>query len=546
MPVITVGIDKIVGLLVLLCTGITILVLWINPDRAWLHPELLAIGSRVSSAPRGLRSFLSLVIDWHQFSGDTRRERFVTGLFEVTDAWVRPYIAQVFAHPAVSVTTVLYAALVPTLLYQTLRLFSLSGGQALLFCAFLIATPGFLSNLFAYIHAGKPLSYILIGATVFSVAQYSIERRGGQLVLISAILLIGLLTDELLLWNVIFILWCLILLGVHRPVQRLLFALGASLAIYAVTLFLLLPWVYETFGSYGKEPPVLLPSTGEHPVVRMLSYLFLPDFYRSAGSATARSLLAAFGYASTSAIAIGIAAIFIVAGLCILMVYIRKRNQDTWKLAAVALFGLCSFASFGMWLLWYNGPPALEGYGSLNYYYNSPISFFVVLFVAAAFRSIVVSIGDGSSSRSAFLSTLVLAVFLSVAIVSSGRTFLKLNDLVRFIHLGPTDTVSFFSVVSDGYQNPSPQLIIMTDDKNRLQRMLMRAQREGKELFGDYSPASINAAYYERSYFDDMQWYGPSFAHFGQGYGHELCVAYFRMRPCPVNFQEASLPMNKP
>jgi hypothetical protein len=380
-----------------------------------------------------------------------------------------------------------------------------------------------------------------VAATVFCLVQYSIERRKRQVVVLFAILFVGLLTEELLLWNLLFIPGCLILLGAHRPVQRVLYALGATLAMYAVTLFVILPWVYTTFGSYGKESPILSPPTGEHPVVRMLSYLFWSDFYRSIGSVTARSLLASFGSASSSAIAVGIAATSIVTGVCLLVLNVRRRNRITWKMAAVALFGLCSFAPFGAWLLWYDGPPGVEGYASLNYYYNSPISFFVVLFVAAGFKSTEVLIDDGTSRRSALV-TLVLAATLGAAIVSSGSMFLKLNDLVKFIHIGPTDTATFFNVVSEGYENPTPPLIIMTENKSRFEQMLARAQSEGKELFGGHSPRNLNAAYYDRSYFDHMPWYGPSFARFGLRYGNELCIVYFGAKPCPVSFQEATLP----
>ncbi len=535
------GIGEIVALLVLLGTAVMIFGFWTNPDRAWLHPELATIGRRVSSAPHTLDSLISLIVDWHRFAGDAQRARNVTGLFEVLDAWTRPSIARVFAHPVLSITTVLYVSLVPALLYRTLRLFALSVAQATLFCALLIATPGFLSNLFAYIHQGKPLSFILIAATVFYLVKFSVEQRRRQLVVLSVLVFIGLFTDELLLWNLVFVPGCLLLVGAYKPALRLVLALVAVVAAYLVSLFLVLPWVYSTWGTYGEEPSALSAGNGEHPIVRMFSNLLLPDFYRSAAVATSRSLLAVFGSASTSSLAIGLAAAAILATLVVLIACFRYRNRDAWRLMAVALFGLCSFASFGMWLLWYNGPSVLDGFASLNYYYNSPISLFVVLFLAAIFKCIDELI-EGLAVRKAVLSTLVLAACLGVTIVSSTRMFLKLNDLIRFAHLGPTDTATFFSVVAESYRYPTPPLVVATADESRFERGLARVQREGRQLFGVHLRTSVNATYYERSFYDEMPWYGPSYARFGMRYGTELCFVYFGYSPCPVVFREASPP----
>jgi hypothetical protein len=545
LPTISIGIETIVGLLVLLCTGITILILWINPDRAWLHPELAMIGSSVSSAPDDLATLLGLIVDWHQFAGETLRARPVTGFFEVIDAWVRPSIASVFAHPALGVTTVLYVTLVPTLLYRTLLLFSFSVGQALLFCALLIATPGFLSNLFAYIHMGKPLSFILLAATVYCLARYSLERRGRQLAAISAIMFVGLVTDELMLWSIFFVPGSLVLLGTFKPARRVFYALSTAIGLYVVTLLLILPWIYATYGSYEEKLPALSPATGEHPALQMLSYLFRPDFYLSAARVTVRSVLASFGSASTSALAIGLAATAVVAGICVVAACIKHRDHSAWKLGAVGLWGLCSFAPFGTWLLWFNGPPALEGYASLTYYYNSPISLLVVLCVAAAFKGLESLIASGSSRRAAAVA-LALTAVLGVAIVRDIVMFCKLNDVVRFVHLGPTDTATFFNVASEGYEHPAPALIVVTGDKNRFERLIERTKRQGEDLFGRYLRSSLNAAYYDPSYFDNMAWFGPSYALFGQRYGNELCVVYFGAKPCPVTFRETALPSNPP
>lgn len=538
----TLGIEELAGLTLVLATSAVVFALWLSPDRAWLHPELVAIGSRISSAPRGLGSAVALVLDWAQLAGEPQRARQVTGLFEVVDALARPWMAHVFAHPALSVTTVLYAVLVPTLLWRSLRLFGLSAGSALVFCAFLIATTGFLSNVFAYIHAGKPLSFILLAATVFLLAKYADSKRAAPLLALAGVLFLGLFTDELMLWNIVFIPAALFLLDAHRPLSRVAWALGGALAAYAASLLLILPWLQVTLG-HSVKPTGVFAIDSEHPIFRMFAHLLRLDFYEMAIRVTARPLLASIGYASNNTVATSLVAAGILISIGVLVMLLRFRNDRTWQLAAVSLLGWCSFASFGTWLIWFHGRPAgLEGYVAVNYYYNSPVTLFVILFGAAIFKVADRLVGDGTGGRSAIV-TPVFVVVVGGAIISSLVMFTRLNDVIRFVHIGPIDTLTFFDVASDGYRVPAPALTISTGDEQRLERMLVRVRREGMQLFGGYFRDSVNAAYYDRSYFDNgMQWFGSSFVQFGAQYGKALCTTYFGDAPCPVNFQASSTP----
>ncbi len=124
-------------------------------------------------------------------------------------------------------------------------------------------------------------------------------------------------------------------------------------------------------------------------------------------------------------------------------------------------------------------------------------------------------------------------------IVGDISMFSKLNYLVRFIHLGPTDTSTFFNVASDGFDYPYPTLKVITGNKDLFDRLFARAKRDGLALFGRYSLTDLNAAYYDKSYYyGHMQWFGSSYAKFGYGYGTELCLAFFGNHPCPVIYQE--------
>ena len=116
----------------------------------------------------------------------------------------------------------------------------------------------------------------------------------------------------------------------------------------------------------------------------MVPYLFSIDFY-----VVAHELLhdpsSAFGWL-TNIVPVSLAGTLSRVCICALVTCVNWRHYREWKLAAVSLFGLCTFSPFGVWLLFYNGPPALEGYASLNYYYNSPISYLVIMCLAATFK----------------------------------------------------------------------------------------------------------------------------------------------------------------
>jgi hypothetical protein len=536
---ITVGAETLVGFSVFAATGLVIFTLWLNPERAWLHPELVAIGVQVASRPRNLSSLFGLMVDWNQISGDMLRARPVTGFFEVIDAWVRPNIARYFAHPAIGITTILYVAMVPTYLFRTLRLFAFSTGQALLFCALLIATPGFLSNLFAYIHMGKPLSFILVSATLFYLVQYSIEKSPRQLVILFVIMFWGMVTDEFMLWNVVFVPAALLFLGALRSTRLVIFGLVAVAAAFAITL-LILPLIYGTFGSYGKVPPALLPEGKSHPIVLLLSYLIEPQFYLTAANITMRSLLVNLaGTASTRGDLITVATLATLLGFIVLAVSIRHRYRPEWILGALALFGLCSFGPFGTWLTWFNGPSALSNFAAYTFYYSSPVAYFVVLCLAAVFRAMV-TLFDQPAGRRAPVVAVAMAFILGTMIARDVTLFCKLNDVIRFVHIGPTDTTTFFNAVSEGYDTPTPPLIVVTGDRKRFNRLFQRAASAGGEIFGGHHPHHVKAAYYDPAYYDDMPWYGPSFATFGKRYGSAMCIAYYGTAPCPVIFSEAA------
>src|SRR5258708_6053267 len=139
--------DFIFGIAVAAGTAAGILAVWLRPGHAWLNPELLLIGETIARL-QSVSAQFALFFDWRLFETNPHRARLVSEVFEIIDAIARPYIAQVIAHPVLSVTTCLFVVLALTLVYRLFRFNDFSRGESLLFSAFLASTPGFLSNLF--------------------------------------------------------------------------------------------------------------------------------------------------------------------------------------------------------------------------------------------------------------------------------------------------------------------------------------------------------------------------------------------------------------
>ncbi len=250
------AVDRSIGLFVFIVTSVIIVLLWSSPQRAWIHPELATVGRHIATAPHNLASIIGLIVNWHHFADDPQRARYLSGFFEIIDAVARPYIARVFAHPSLTVTTILYVTLVPLFLYRTLRLFLLSAEQSFLFCALLVATPGFLSKLFAYFHSAKPLSFILLAASIYFAALYSLKERTRDLVAIGVALFLGSFSDELLLWNLFFVPVFVALMGASaRSAKRLCFVLIATVGCYVIMLLFIMPALEREFGSPSGNVP---------------------------------------------------------------------------------------------------------------------------------------------------------------------------------------------------------------------------------------------------------------------------------------------------
>jgi hypothetical protein len=67
---------------------IVVSVQWFNPNKAWLHPELLAIGKHIWSGTTDWASQLSTIFDWRLFEpgeANPNRQRMIRTYLKIAD-----------------------------------------------------------------------------------------------------------------------------------------------------------------------------------------------------------------------------------------------------------------------------------------------------------------------------------------------------------------------------------------------------------------------------------------------------------------------------
>lgn len=528
------NVQNYIGTFVLVATIAIISYFWSDVSRSWLHPELLAIGDKVGDQNFPLR----LIFDWQLFDSSPHRMRIVSDLFEIIDAWSRPHIARLaMFHPTLSVTLLLFVLLVPTTVFFTLRLWSFSVLEALLLVALLLSTPGFLSLCFAYIRPAKPLSLVLLSLSLFIASKYMFNGGRATLLGLSFLLLMGLFTDELLFWMPFVVVAAFILIRQFRSIWRVISMLTAVFAVYAVSIKIFLPALYERFGNAGPRTISFIHSqTGDEPVIRMLGYLPTEDFLSTSLTTLVRSVLANLGMFHPGSLAFAFASALLVFAAIGIVATVRFRSKAVWQFTAIVFLGLFSFSIFASWLDWYNGPHSNEDFGALTYYYHSPVSLFCVLAFGSGLRLVHIW---ANGHRIAYTVGIVSTVLVSAVIANNVAHFLVLNDVVRTMHLGSTDSAAFFIAARDRQVQPPNSKVIVTNDSARFNDMLARQEQQMRQLFDD---DWNRTTFYRRAedFRDDMPWYGPSYARFGRLYGNGLCKLYFVREPCPASYVESA------
>jgi hypothetical protein len=529
--------DLLLGIAVAAGTAVAIAALWLRPGQAWLNPELLRVGEVVTRLPT-FSAKLALFFDWRVFDTNPHRARQISDLLEILDASVRPYLANVIVHPVLGVTTCLFVVLSLTFAYQLFRTNRFSRGEALLFCALVAATPGFMSNLFVYIRPAKPISFAVMAAFLLCVFRFAADPRYSRLPLLYLVLVVGVFTDELLMWATVFVAIAVFLLGAHRqsvPAG----AMGvAAMATWALAVFLVLPLIYGAFAPEGARTVSFSDvETGDPVARRMLGYLAMKWLYTQGIDVAARTIAACFGLYENNTVVFYLGRGILIAILILLVVFVRRRDTPAWKLAAVGLFGLYTFSTFGTWIHWYHGPGTLKDHVVLNYYYNSPVSLFVVLLAAAVFKSLQALVSIKAPQR-AWPATVAAAVVIVAVVANNLPRFAQLNDVERMFQLGPTDVETIYRTMNQPRSGDAPPTVIVTGGADRLEAMLERYHALGRKLFGaGWETSQLNR---ERSVFEqNMPQFSSTYAYFGYHYGIRLCILHFLDDgPCPVTFRE--------
>lgn len=511
-------------------------VYWNGPARAWVHPELLNIGQHIWSGEISAERLLSTLFDWPLFDSSPHRIRIVSDAFEMIDALTRPFFAEVYLHPSLSVSFLVFVVATPILSYRTVRLYNISAAIAILSCALLLSTPGFMSNAFAYIRPAKPISFVILSSTLVFMSVYIQREERRSLYFLSLSFLVGFFTDELLYFTPIFSGLCIFAIKPRFMDWRALAAHLAPFLVFVVLAFFVLPILYGWIGPHGPRIVTLTdPQTGSLPFKQMLAYLWSGDFVVTALRVTARSLAAQFGMYRFQELAFSvIGGVLVIASMALLLLQ-RGREDPAWRLAALALFGFVSFSAYSTWLDWYNGPHANEDYGASTYYYHSPISLFFVLMVAAAIH---LTSSRLTLKKRRWVSLVFGGCGVAVLTVVNIHAFLPLNDIVRVVHIGPTDSEKFFRT-ADGRTGP-PTLFI-TGVPAQLDETFDHFSALGREVMGSHWEHS--SMYRRREDFEHMAWWdNPTYGQFARRYLGGLCVLFHGKQSCPITIMDYGMP----
>src|SRR3981081_2475290 len=117
-------------------------------DWAWFHVELFGVSEYIWSGPRAnsVPAKLGALLDWRTFDVSPYRLLTVSDFVEIIDAATRPAMRAVWGmHPSATLLGFAMAAVIPVILYATLRRLGLGRVHAALIVLLLTTTIGFLS-----------------------------------------------------------------------------------------------------------------------------------------------------------------------------------------------------------------------------------------------------------------------------------------------------------------------------------------------------------------------------------------------------------------
>jgi hypothetical protein len=486
---------------------------WATPGVAWIHREPIDAATVIWAENGNMFSRLASFANWKIFDASPNRLRLVSEAFEVVDAIVRPYIAAAFLHPTLSVTFAVYSLAVPAIFYRTLRTISVDRPGALLGCALLVSTSGFLSNCFLYLRPAKPLSFVVLALTILLLLRHVVRNRRTLSLALWSTLLVGMFTDELLYLSPLLVLFVALLTGTPRSIGLTCAQVMAVPLAYAVLAAIVIPPLYDLLG-YPRVLSMEADYVGRG-IPAMLAILALPEFSIAAFTTLLRSLAATVGITSTHNAILATSAVVLLLGCAILLWTLAGRRGPLWQAGAIAIFGATSYTAFACWTDWFNGAHFNEDVGAMMYYYHSPVVLFIVLGVCAA--------GKAAMDRRAEwkpLAQCAMSIAIAAVVVVNLSTFATLNHLIRVIHWGPTDLALLFDHGRHG------EILHVKDLAGEQQAIALIAQL-GRELFANgWSSNSMREGHRHFIRYAGAKRVGM------------MCRIFFVFESCPVTIED--------
>ena len=422
--------------------------LWIFSEAAWLHTELLRAPEYIWTPPRdaSVLAQLRTLFDWAIFDSSPYRLRLLSDLLEVMDAITRPRTVWLFGlHPSLTLSSVTLAVLSGLCFYKALKHFGLSTAESALLTAVFLTTTGYLSCFVSYIRPAKKLAIFCICLSLCLVFRYI--RIGGNrnLQIVLAGMFATLFTDEAAYASYgiasLFLLPYLLKNGLRKQAVFLM----AVIPLFLLFAKVILPWIYNAMGHSGPRNEVV-PS---RLVRKLLGYLAEPQFYVTSVEELSRAALGTFGFTRVQIdLSVPFLLVFIgCAGLALTRILVVRTSApgmwEAWQLiiATAAVFAMGLFLTL---INWNAAPFGYNYYGSVTYYYYSPIVILALVWLASVIKLVRKTVGKELCQRMFSVALLILAV--PVALVNYSN-FRDVNKLIQTIHMWPLEPSDFHSQV---------------------------------------------------------------------------------------------------
>jgi hypothetical protein len=356
-----------------------------------------------------------------------------------------------------------------------------------LLSALFISSIGFLSVTIVYIRPAKKLALLLFCACLyFGFRHAEASRRTGSFVTFLLLLYVSFFCDELALAYFAafgFIFWRSILLA---PARRKTVAFMALPIAFLIVTKWVLPFIYLRVSVHGAWDALADPKK-----FAIFGYLRDASFHEAAFRQLARSILSTVGVQHHTVLAEGILLLILALGViaCLLLrtgsSAERASSTEELLLVTVALGLVSHYATL---LDWYPFPHEISYLGSFNYYYHSPMSALVVLWLAALWR--VLSASMLATLVVPHLRTIqigVLAGVVAIIVLNLGM-FERVNRLAQTIHTYPFAAgmlrSTLANIVFTSRENRSTQEVVtFVTARDPLEKQF---ERDLRAVFGEH------------------------------------------------------------